>query len=204
MTVGNLNYGDTSIRWKDLPQVNAYCTLHLKEKKFLLTDLNWLYDWYQADDVPESKNVHSLMRKHFRLDDFIHKCLENHDTEFIHEHLAPELATNTLTVAQEELITELAMALFTNLHANLEESLNFDESLIPTPDNRNSYNLVGFFGTTAIIALGENVDYSRYPTFEEAYGDFNTAKWRDKICDNPVFQTVVPVIHRDCIPPMRF
>jgi hypothetical protein len=166
-------------------------------------DFQWLYDWYHTEDTAQSKGVHAHLRQFYSLEDLIHLILENHDVEFIEERTMPEVSVNVLTPEQESNLHDFVKALFTNVHMRLKETLDWDEELIPSEKNRNTYNLVGFFTTTAIIGLGENVDYIRYPTFKESYGSFGNEKWRSAICSNPVLQAVAPIIDGECRPSIR-
>lgn len=204
MTTGNTSYESLNSHPSGLPQVTEYCLLHLKERKFLMVDFQWLYDWFHTEDTEQSNGIHALFRKFYSLEDFIHLALENRKIDFFENRIQPEVDVNVLTTDQEQTLYLYCNALFTNVHLRMEETLGWDEKLIPTEENNNSYNLVGFFGTTGIIGLGENVDYVRYPTFKESYGSFGNEKWRSKICSNPILQTVAPIINGECEPLRTF
>lgn len=176
----------------------------LKERKFLMVDFQWLHDWYHSSDTHNSWQTHENLRKFFSLEDLIFLCMEDPDLKFVDERIQPAVEVNVLTTDQEQTLYEFVKAIYTNIHMRLESTLDFDEKLIPTPENNNRYNLVGFFGTTAIIGLGEIEEYTEYPTFKESYGSFGTEKWRSEICANPVLQTVAPIIDGECKPPIRF
>lgn len=200
MTTGNTNCEDSNCHVSGLPQVTEYCLLRLKERKFLMVDFQWLYDWFHTEDTEQSKGIHAIFRRYYSLEDFIHLVLENRKMDFFENRIQPEVDVNVLNSDQEQSLYLYCDALFNNVHFRLEDTLGWDEKLIPTEENNNTYNLVGFFGTTAIIGLGENVDYVRYPTFKESYGSFGNEKWRNKIVSNPILQTVAPIINGECKP----
>lgn len=201
MTAGNSNFEGSNTHWTDLPQVTEYCLLRLKEKKFIFINLDWLHNWYHCEgDDPEENKVFAMLRSYWTLPDFIHQCLENETTDFIYEKTSADMEVNALSAKQEEHLRNFATGLYEAIHKRLIQSLDFDDRLIPNTENNNAYNLVGFFGTSAIIGLGENVDYVRYPSFKDAYGDLRVKEWRDKICGNDVFQTIIPIIDGECEP----
>ena len=72
------------------------------------------------------------------------------------------------------------------------------------------YNLVGFFRTSAIIAITEQPVIG-YPSFKELYGDLRPTpgqaiglpkdgikELRDKVFDNTILQAFIPIVSREC------
>lgn len=173
--------------------------LRLNQRKFLLLDFQWLVDWFNAEDTPQSNGIHGLLRQYYTLETFIHLCLHNLDANmnWLDERIQPEVETNVLTTDQEQKLYKYAEALYTNIHWRIEDPLSKNPELIPTPDNNLQYDLIGFTGTTGIIGLGESTE-QQYPTFEESYGSFGNEKWRSEISNNPLLQAVAPIIIGKC------
>lgn len=202
MTTGNSNSELSNTQENTLPQVSEYCLLFLKETRFLLLDVSWLFDLYKiAGDEPDTalQYLVSLMK----FEDFLDQTLANQDTTFIHELVQPAMDDNTLS---DELYVEvccLAEKLYLEVHSKICEALIGSNLISDNHAGEDHLRLVGFFATTAIISIGDQPAQT-YPTFEEAYGRFGITKWRDSVSRIPVLETFVPFIQGQYSEPPPF
>ena len=196
MTVGNSSSEVSSTPGNALPQVSEYCLLVLKETRFLLLDVSWLFELYKSGkDEPDGtlRYLTSLMK----FEDFLDQTLSSQDTSFVYEMIQPALDDNTLSDQMHTDVCCLAEKLYLDVHTKVCDSL-VGSGLLPDDDPGHDHlRLVGFFGLTAIISIGD-IPLPTYPTFEEAYGHFGVTKWRDSIRRIPVLETFVPFIQGQC------
>jgi hypothetical protein len=192
MTTGNSSSENSNIQESTLPQVSEYCLLFLKETRFLLLDVSWLFELYSVGNN-ENGSALQYLTSLLKFEDFLDQSLINHDTTFVYELIEPALEENTLS---DELYTQvccLAEKLYLDIHTKICESL-IGSNFIPEDEAGHDHlRLVGFFSTTAIISIGD-LPAPVYPTFEEAYGRFGITKWRDSVSHIPVLETFVPFI----------
>jgi len=165
--------------------VSEYCLLKLKQDKFIFYDIEWLYDQFNAEDE-EKSSVCKNMRKVFHsFEDFLHSLLSQENTDFIYELTQPLLDENTISNQDEIELSSFIEGIYIELHEKLGAILL--ESCIDIPHS--SFNLVGFFSTTAIIALDETPPI-RYPSWKELYGSVGAKDFRSKVSDNSLLQTL--------------
>jgi len=192
MTTGYSSSENSNTREKDLPQVSEYCLLCLKETRFLLLDVNWLYELYSVGKNEDGSAL-QYMTSLLTFEDFIDHSLSNQDTTFVFELIEPALENNTIS---DKLYTEiccLAESLYLEIHEKICECL-IGSNFTPSDEAGHEHlRLVGFFSTTAVISIGD-LPTPVYPTFEEAYGRFGITKWRDSVSHIPVLETFVPFI----------
>lgn len=205
MTTGNSSSENSSTQVSSLPQVTEYSLLKLKENHFLLLDFQWLFDDFTAISHVDDKNkTPERLRSFMSLGVFIDHCLTQPDTEFIYALLQPSKEDNTMSDEQESELLSFAEGLYIEVQERVAVAIdNLYRDNPAVKESFESYNLVGFFMTTAVIALStENLPVPAYPSFEESYGSFKVRdnEWSDKVRDNPILQTYVPFITGDCEP----
>jgi hypothetical protein len=172
----------------------------LKESEFLLYDFDWLYHWFHHEDDETAKiKVHYLVRRFFDLESLICLCLENYDTAFISDILTPYAQEDTLAQDEEIAVMTALDQLYIDIHERVANAINAFEK------EYQYYNLVGFFGTSAIIALSNSEDTGmKYPTFKESYGDLRNKEIRATLESNAIVQTTGIIISGECVPPSEF
>lgn len=186
MTTGNTNYETTITTKYGLPQVTEYCLCRLKDKKFLLLDIEWLYELYNRED--DENKVYGRIRTYFEngIEDLLHLSLSQPDTNFIHEMVEPAKLDNTITFDEETEIYRLLEAVYLKINNDVAQSV--------APKEYSCLNLVGFFGLTAIIGLSDDKPL-QYPSFRELYGSVGAQQLRAEISNNAVLQTYLPFIN---------
>ena len=92
-----------------------------------MVDFQWLYDWFHTEDTEQSKGIHTIFRRYYSLEDFLHLVLENRKMDFFENRIQPEVDVNVLNSDQEQSLYLYCDALFNNVHFRLEDTLGWDE-----------------------------------------------------------------------------
>lgn len=173
--------------WSDLPQITEYSLLKLEETKFILADLSWLYEIYnyQEEEIESGKiSLLRLFRDFSKLEDFIHICLTNNDTDFIYDFTTVYCEEDVINQDTDVLLTRMLEVFYHRIRNQVEADLSeLPESGI------DKINLIGFFRTTAVLAVADE-SIASYPTFAEMYGDLRIKKHVSAINNNTFCQTL--------------
>ena len=174
----------------------------MKQKTFLLFDVEWILDIYHdSTNEYESLKVLEWLRGFFLVEDLIEMCISQTSTDFIYDIVQPALDDNTLSEELEKQICSLVEKMYFDVQNRIayaiEKEINSNEKPYEV------CTLIGFFGATAVISLDKNDDEQSYPTFGEAYG-FRNEMWRNEVRNNPVLETFIPFISDKCEKPGTF
>ena len=208
MTTGNSTCENTTIsRYKTLSQVSEYCLLNTEEKTFLLLDMEWVSDFYEEKDLSEITQLAAdIIKQTLSLEELIDVCISEKDTDFVYQLVQPIADCNAIDREVEIEFCRLLEAIYINIQEQIAQALD----ITGNKKEYKGYNLVGFFRTSAIIAITEQPVIG-YPSFKELYGDLRptpgqaidlpkdrTKELRDKVFDNTILQTFIPIVSRKC------
>lgn len=196
MTTGNSSLEILNTQKSTPEQVSEFCLLHSRGKHFILADMEWLFELFQnPSDENDEQSPLNYLKTYIKFEDFLNLCLTEKDTDFVYDIIQPSLDDNTMASEFELKMTALAENLYYRLHEQLNETMA-NTVVGDNIDGDEEFRLLGFFLTTAVISI-EPENTVKYPTFEEAYGNFGIDKWKDTSSRVPVFQTTIPFIQRE-------
>lgn len=161
--------------------------------------MRWLYDFYNCCDYSGLKlEAFKKIREIFTLEEIIDCCISEKDCDIFHSTMQPFVNNNEITSELEVEILKILENIFLQVQEHIGESLSI---LVDDDSHIKGFNLIGFFDTSAIIAL-HDLETNYYPTFKELYGnalDVDRAeKQPNKVFDHAVLQAFIPILSKTC------
>ncbi len=160
--------------------------------------MRWLYDFYNSEDLNKTQTkAFKIIKELFTLEELIDTCVSSKDCDFISELLTPYVEANEVDNEVEVEILKCIESIFLQVQSDISLALegNIDTNKIK------GFNLIGFFGTSAIISL-HDLQTNYYPTFKELYGNAldvdRTKKPSNPLSDHNVLQAFIPIISKSC------
>ena len=180
------------------PQVTEYCLLNTKATFFLFLEMRWLYDFYYSKDFNEKQlKAFEIIKQLFTLEELIDNCISSKDCDFISELLTPYVEANEVDNEVEVEILKCIESIFLQVQSDISLALEGNIDTIKIK----GFNLIGFFGTSAIVSL-HDLQTNYYPSFKELYGNAlnvdRTKKPVNPLSNHHVLQAFIPIISKSC------